>query len=129
MKYLKLFEGRKKRKKLDDLFNDVALFLEEEQPVSKDDGFVECLFAYDHDDLYTDYPLELSFYFKDCTDEESYEKFYKFLKEYGLEIDQERMNNNDFSSKYEIIIKPNKKQIKKLLEDGEMWSNANKYNV
>jgi effector-binding domain-containing protein len=121
MKYLKLFENKEERQRMQDLFNEVTYFIEELQPVSKEEGFQDCLYDYDYDGKI----LEISFYFKFSTDEESYEKFYKFLKDYGLKVDNER----DARDYHEITIIPNKRLIKKLIEDTEIWSNANKYNL
>jgi len=118
MKHIKVFESIELTK----LFSNIALYLEEIQPVNQKDGFIECL--YDDSD-----PFELSFYFKDWTDEEEFEKFYKFLEDNDLKIYNERTNKVNDSSTHEIIVKPNRRQLRKLKEEAKMWDNVNKYNL
>ena len=81
MKYLRTYENKEEKEQI---YSNVAWYLEEIQPVSQKNGFIECLFDYEAG------PHEFSFYFKDWTDEEEYEKFYTFLEEKGLKIYDEK---------------------------------------
>ena len=128
MKYIKLFENETDEKK-ERLYSELCWYLEDIQPISDEDGFKECL--YDDGEAF-----ELSFYFKPATDEEEYEKFYNFLEEHGLDIFDEEMrkaynehNKTYYTTVYEIIVRPNEEQLKKLLDDSEMWNTVKKYNL
>ena len=111
MKYIKIYE----RINSYDILDSVAYYLEEIIPVSKDEGFKEC----EYDDSK---PPIFSFYFKDWTDEETYDKFYKFLENNGLTIYDEKV------SKYEIEIFV-KIPRNKIIEYAEIYDTTKKYNL
>lgn len=116
MKHLKTYENSTEVTDRDLLLSDVALYLEERQPVSTEDGFIECEF--DSDELFC-------FIFSFWTSEESYDSFYAFLKENKMKVKKEYSCGNR-SEKYEIQVKVPEKKIK---EFASLYSSSKKYNL
>jgi hypothetical protein len=56
------------------MLNNVAYYFEDNIGITYKEGFSECLY-----DNAEDTPTEYCFYFQWWTEEENYEKFYKFL--------------------------------------------------
>ena len=91
----------------------VALYLEEIIPVTEEDGFIEC--------LYDDTPNIFSFYFHNWTDDENYNKFYKFLKDNRLKIKNERPSGDMWE--LNVIISDYKMNVySQFMEDKEKYN-------
>ena len=106
MKYIKIYESsvdwRAKREKL---LNKVSYYFEDTIPISKEEGFIEC--------LYSDAkkaPVEFYFVFKSYFDD--FEILEKYLKKMRIKITNEI--HDKYKSEYEINLSENK--IKKLAE-------------
>ncbi len=95
MKYIKTLEDLEdldNSEERDKILSSVAFYLEEQQPIDTDDGFIECLF--DSEELFC-------FTFSIWTHDETFDIFYDFLKNNNLEIEREF----SYGDKWEIQIK------------------------
>jgi hypothetical protein len=118
MKHIKIYESR--YQKDSPKRYATASYLEEEQPISKINGFIECLYGENY---------EFSFYFNLWTDEESFEDFYKFLDDNELEIKEEKVVTNGEFGKikiYEITVKLSQYKINKY---AKLYNDIKKYNL
>lgn len=113
MKHIKTFEDSSWKGERDELLSSAALYLEEQQPIKTDDGFIECV--YDSEELFC-------FIFSFWTMEESYDTFFKFLKDNKLKIKDELQ----YGEKYEIQVKLSEKKIK---EFASLYNSIQKYNL
>jgi len=85
MRYIKTYETLNISDRVSDrekILTSVCLYFESIIPITKEEGFIECLFD-DEKGLHKEY---FSFYFKDFSEEEVYEKFEKFIKSLKLKI-------------------------------------------
>ena len=114
MKHIKTYENTNWKGDRDEVLSYVALYLEEQQPVKSEDGFIECV--YDSDELFC-----FSFYIG--TDDKYFDDFYNFLKNNKLKIYREIPYGKD---KWEIQVKLSEKKIK---EFAEIYNNSKKYNL
>jgi len=114
MIYIKLFEDyyselSERRKKI----YYSALYLENEQPITKEEGFIEC--EYGESDI-------ISFYFRYDTSEDSFIKFENFLEDNKLQI----FSDTQGKSSYEIRVKLSDYKLNKY---SEIYKNITKYNL
>lgn len=102
----------------------VAYYLEEIIHISKEEGFLECLF----DDIVP--PIKFCFYFENWTDEQIYNKFDQFIEDNNLDIYEESQSNY---RKKNIEIKVNEIKVivprNKIIEYAELYDNIKKYNL
>jgi hypothetical protein len=117
MKYIKTFENLTPQEKL---LNSVTSYFEEMQPVSEEDGFVNC----EYTEFFSESVVSIYFYFNiNNTSEDSFQKFYNFLEKNKLKIYKESLKDNDL---YEIIIDISEYKIKKY---AELYNQIKRYNV
>lgn len=119
MKHLRVFEEIDYSHKYGDIANSTALYFEDILEPLKEDGFIECLYSEPER-----YNTLFTFYFELFTDEEVYDKFYNFLKEYKLEVDYEKVTVDN--RKYEINIYVSTYKLKKF---ANFYDSINKYNL
>ena len=94
--------------------NSATLYLEEIQPVSWEEGFIEC--------YWEDDPVIITFCFNLNTTEESYEKFDNFLKDNRLEIYKDSCH----PYLYTVEVKLSEYKVKKF---ADLYDNMKKYNL
>ena len=99
-------------------------YLEKIQPISEEDGFVECLYG----DVDPNHSLLISFYYKDWISEDSNEKIFDFFDKNKLKMHGDFSYNQKHHT-YEYIIKLSKYQLNKYSKLGELMITANKYNI
>jgi len=85
---IKIFENYIISKEREDILTSVCLYFEDIIPITKEEGFSECLFD-DNNGLYKEY---FTFYFFDFTEEEIYDRFYNFLKSLKLKVKNEKLH-------------------------------------
>lgn len=120
MKHIKTYKPKVKYQKDNPKRESAADYLEEEQPVSKDEGFITCVYGENY---------EFSFYFKLYTTDESFEEFYKFLRDNDLEISEEKVSKlSEYSTTkvYDIVIKLSQYKINKY---AKLFDDMKKYNL
>jgi len=136
MKYLKTIQELNESKSTDEeevdfemeiskKLDSVACYFEEDQPISKEDGFVECFFLYDYnseDNFSNEIPVGICFYFKDYIDEEKLEIFYEYLKSKNLEVKENNFGSDSIEFTVEV-------PIDLVNEYAEIYDATKKYNL
>ena len=125
MKYIELFEDH-----IDELSSYekkchfATIYLEKIQPITEEDGFVECLYG----DIDPNHLLLISFYYKDWISEDSNEKICDFFDKNKLKIHGDVIYHQKHHLD-EYIIKLSKYQLNKYSKLGEIMNTSKKYNV
>ena len=101
-----------------DVLDSIACYLEYDVPEME--GFIEVLYDVPDDSSYVDF----SFFFLVSTPEESFEKFYNYLKMNRLKI-----KNTLFFGRTEIIVNISKYKLKKLIAPAKVYDDMKKYNL
>lgn len=120
----KLFEDKSFTKR-DRELSFATQYLEDNQPVSKENGFVECEYSIDDD-----FGVLIEFTFRYWTEEEDYEKIYNYLLKNKLNICRESSYNVDSKGAfYTIAVVLSEYKIKKYANLQELKMRADKYNI
>jgi len=119
MKHIQIYEDYSGAFDFQDKCTSAALYLEEMLNISNDDGFEECLFGESEKNK-----TIFTFYFQLFTEEETYDKFYDFLKKYKLKVSSEYVNN--YKTFYEINVYLSKYQVNKF---ADLYDTTKKYNL
>jgi hypothetical protein len=118
MKHLALYENYYATLNEDEkMASYTCLYLESIMPVSIHEGFIECRFEFIDNNK-----LELAFYFRYMTSEESFEKFYNFLEKEKLKIKREHSGPKEI----ETIVVISEYKMKKY---SSLYENITKYNI
>lgn len=113
----KLFEDTSFTKR-DNELSLATQFLEDNQPVSKENGFIECQYSIDDD-------MIVEFIFRWWVSDDDYEEFYKYLSYNRLLIYRETSTKEY----YHIAIKLSEYKIKKYANLQELKMMSDKYNI
>lgn len=105
---------------LERIFSYATLYLENIQPITTDEGFIECFYEYDS---YKKNILYVNFHFHIWTEEEYFEKFYDFLKNNKFKISKEYSTQNN---QYIISIIINSSKIE---EFSNIYQSITDYNL
>jgi hypothetical protein len=132
MRYIKQFEKNNR----EDIFKSAVCYLEEDQPISKGDGFFECcydFFKYNYfkNDFDDESKVIVTYYFKYDSHKEL-DLFYVYLKKNRLRIISEdtgyhivdRVFTNVFTKQINILLSYNR--AKKF---AELYDTITKYNL
>ena len=120
MKYLELFEDYYSDTERTKMLNYTALYLETIQPISNNDGFVDC----EYSENVKGVSISVSFYFKKWISEEKLDIFYKFLDDNKLKIHNEIDRNL-----IEIVVKLTEYKIKKYSKLYKIDQTVKNYNL
>jgi hypothetical protein len=104
----------------DEIYSSATSYLEEDQPISNEDGFSYCLYSFSGYNGTAG--TIVSYYFKDYLSEDKLEIFYKYLKKNRFKIESE----NFTWSKLEINILLSYYRAKKF---AELYDTIKKYNL
>lgn len=125
MKYLKTYEKNRDLVRVkDDILTSAAYHFEDDQPITKEEGFIKCEYGPEN----FDGTVEFSFYFNDYIEEDNLEKFYKYLEDKNLELKM-YPNQNILGPKtnhIEIYVYVPKKLYKKY---AKLHDDINKFNL
>ena len=114
----KLFEDYSGSKR-DNELSLATQYLEDNQPVTKEEGFIECEYSIDY------IGVIVEFIFKYWTEEKDYEKFYDYLAKNKLSIYRESSTKEH----YFIDIVVSEYKIKKYSNLQELKLKTDKYNI